>query len=209
MQEYWCYLLNSPVYTGKKCTQPYLQHKILLAQIKDELIKVSLPKDWSETMPSYIDEQQKLEVREKKVFCQNIENKIKEVETKLDKLVTNYLDGIIDQAAYLKKKEEFLKSKLELQQKQSCFGKKDETIFELSRDCVKAALRAEMLASSEDLTEIKSFLKKTHSNRILLAKKVRLQLSAPFSFVSKYRGLHEKTPKVVSEVLGLSKQDLH
>ncbi|MHB8403642.1 MAG: hypothetical protein ACYDCN_16710, partial [Bacteroidia bacterium] len=50
--------------------------------------------------------------------------------------------------------------------------------------------------------------KKTHSNRILLDKKVRINFSTPFGIISKYRALQEKTPKRSNEVLGLSDEEV-
>ena len=52
---------------------------------------------------------------------ENFENQIKEIDGKLDKLVNSFLDGLIEKNMYLKKKDEFLKQKVDLQEKEYTF----------------------------------------------------------------------------------------
>ncbi|MCZ2443952.1 MAG: hypothetical protein LC101_09290 [Flavobacteriales bacterium] len=56
-------------------------------------------------------------------FIQNLDCKFKSVEQKMDKLVNVYLEGKIEN--YLKKRNEMLKEKADLQLKRSDFGQKD------------------------------------------------------------------------------------
>lgn len=52
---------------------------------------------------------------------------MEETEQKLGKLVDNYLDGTIEKATYLQKKEELIKIKTDLYQKKSVLGHKGVT----------------------------------------------------------------------------------
>ena len=174
---------------GTNCSQPYVQDVVLLGQLQAKLSKIALPKSWSEIALSHLEQRQREEVREQQSFCQNIEKQITETEGKIDRLVNNFLDEMIEQDLYLKKKEELLKTKVELQEKLKNFGKKGVVWFELSKNCVKAAHQAETLASTTDLLEIKSFIKKFGSNRHLIQKKVFIDFEKPFDLVSKYRTL--------------------
>jgi DNA invertase Pin-like site-specific DNA recombinase len=193
---------------GVKCSQPYVSDVVLLAQLQAEISKVALPEGWSEIALAHIDKRQQESREQQQSFCQNLQVQIKETEAKLDKLVNSFLDGLIEQETYLRKKEELLKTKVELNGKSKDFGKKGAAWFELSREWVKAASSAGKLASSNDLAEIKSFLKKNGSNRHLRDKKVGLSFVRPFDLLSKYRGLKENTPSLPDGVLVTSREEV-
>jgi site-specific DNA recombinase len=174
---------------GVNCSQPYVQDVVLLGQLQAKLSKIALPKSWSEIALSHLEQRQREEVREQQSFRQNLEKQIIETEGKIDRLVNNFLDEMIEQDLYLKKKEELLKTKVELQEKVKNFGKKGVVWFELSKNCIRAAHQAETLASTNDLFEIKSFIKKFGSNRQLIQKKVQIDFEKPLDLVSKYKAL--------------------
>jgi site-specific DNA recombinase len=174
---------------GVKCHQPYTPDVLLIDQLKEKLSEVALAKDWADFMLTEIELMQKADIVEQRSFCQNLENDIEEIQKKQDKLVNGFLDGIIDPNDYVKKKEELLKSKVQLKDQLNDFGKKGVVWFELSKSFVKAAHQAEKLASSNDLLEIKSFYKKNGLNRILFHKKLGVHFVEPFHLVPKYRAL--------------------
>jgi hypothetical protein len=49
---------------------------------------------------------------------------LSETQAKLDRLVSGFLDGIIDKESYLQKKDELIKQKINLEDKQSDLGKR-------------------------------------------------------------------------------------
>ena len=100
--------------------------------------------------------------------------------------------GTIEKSAYLKKKDELIKLKTETIQKKSSFGQKGKLWLEPLRDWLETTSNANELNSTPDFTEIKSFLEKIGTNRILKDKKVSLDFVAPYSFIPIYKGLAGK-----------------
>jgi hypothetical protein len=170
-----------------KCNQPYLNSKSLVHQLKDELDAVSLPDDWAEIMLAEIEAMERKEVLEQRSFSQNIEQQVLGLDQKTDKLINSFLDGLIEKEAYIKKKDELLKQKVDLQERQRDFWGKGVAWVELTREWVEQAHQAGKLAISDDFFEIKQFVKKIGSNRRVMDKKVQLDVVPPFSFVSAYR----------------------
>ena len=170
-----------------KCNQSYLNSKSLVHQLKEELEAISLPDDWAEIMLAEIEAMERLEVREQRSFSKNLEQQVLELDQKIDKLINSFLDGLIEKEAYINKKDELLKQKVDLQERQRDFGKKDVAWVELTREWVELAHHAGKLALSDDFFEIKQLVKKIGSNRRVLDKKVQLDVVPPFSFVSAYR----------------------
>ena len=170
-----------------KCNQAYVNSKVLIKQLHDKLESIALPEDWAEIILAEIEGMERMEAREKQSFFKNLEQQIKELDEKLDKLINSFLDGLIEKNVYLNKKDELLKQKVELQERQKDFVKKGVLWVELAREWVELAQRAGKLALSNDFLEIKHFVKKIGSNHRVLDKKVLLDVGQPFSLVSEIR----------------------
>ncbi|MHB8402774.1 MAG: recombinase family protein [Bacteroidia bacterium] len=173
----------------KKCGQGYLREDRFISALGEEFQKVALPNEWAEKMLAQIETWGKQYDIDARSFAQNIEKEIKDTDQKLDKLVNAFLDAVIDQKAYLKKKEELIKLKTELNKKKEDFGQKGAFWNEPLREWVNTAHNAGKLALSEDYSQIKSFAEKIGTNRQLLDKKMLFEVAPPFSFISKYKGL--------------------
>ena len=159
----------------------------MIKQLKDKLENIAIPEDWAVILLAEIDRIEKEDVREHRSFSQNLDIRIKELDEKLDKLVNSFLDGLIEKNFYLRKKDELLKQKVDLQEQIKDFGKKGDAWVELARDWVEVARQAGKLAFSNDFLEIKQIVKKIGSNRRVLDKKVLLDVVPPFDLVSEYR----------------------
>ncbi|MEN8203093.1 MAG: hypothetical protein ABFS28_10900 [Bacteroidota bacterium] len=69
---------------------------------------------------------------------------------------------------------------------QDQFQTRDLGWFEPVREWVESAHQAGKLASSEDYSEIKQFIRKIGSNRCLLDRKVHFEVPPPFRLVAEY-----------------------
>ena len=155
-----------------KCSQRYLREDLLADQLKSRLQNVALGDDWAEKMKAQVDVWEKENVLSSQSFAQNLDEKIKETETKLDKLVNAFLDGSIEKETYLVKKDELIKTKTDLNKRKSDFGRKGNNWIEPLRNWIKTAHHAEKLALSNDFYEIKSLTEKIGTNRRLLNREV-------------------------------------
>ena len=74
-----------------------------------------------------------------------------------------------------------------MQERLEDFGKKGLAWVEPVREWLEAAQQAGKLASSQDLSEIKYFIRKIGSNRCLLDREVHWEVPPPFGRISVYR----------------------
>jgi hypothetical protein len=96
-----------------------LREDLLADQLKSRLQNVALGDDWAEKMKAQVDVWEKDNAQSAQSFAQNLEERIKEAETKLDKLVNAFLDGSIEKETYLVKKDELIKTKTDLNKRKS------------------------------------------------------------------------------------------
>jgi len=169
-----------------KCSQRYLREDLLAEQLKSRLQNVALCDDWTEKMKAQVDVWEKENVLSSQSFAQNLDEKIKEAEMKLDKLVNAFLDGSIEKETYLVKKDEFIKTKTDLNKRKSDFGRKGNNWIEPLRNWINTAHHAEKLALSNDFYEIKSLAEKIGTNRRLLSRKTEFEFVRPYDLIPKY-----------------------
>lgn len=105
-----------------KCSQGYVREDKMLAQLREVVQTLILPKSWLEKMNDRVSERERHEQKNLVSFGVQLETQIEETETKLDKLVNGFPNGLIDKESHLKKKDELTKLKIELSQKRSDFA---------------------------------------------------------------------------------------
>ncbi len=173
----------------QKCSQGYLREDLLAEQIKTQLQEISLPDSWSPVVFAQMATWEDEERKNLQVYAQKVEITLAEIQMKLDKLVGGFLDGIIDRAIYLQKKEEYIKAKIDWEQKQKEIGKRGCFWLEPMQEWLETAVHAGKLAVTNDFSQIKSFVEKNGSNRLLKEKKVGVEWSNPFGILLKYKAL--------------------
>jgi hypothetical protein len=104
------------------CKQGYLREDLLVQQLKEQFQKIAIPNDWAENMLKEIELLQKDEQQKTKSKNQNTDLQFKNIEGKMEKLVSGYLEGEIEKTNYLKKKDELLKQKSDLKLKSSSYA---------------------------------------------------------------------------------------
>ncbi|MCK4751132.1 MAG: recombinase family protein, partial [Bacteroidales bacterium] len=170
-----------------RCTQAYVNSVSLEKQLRAKLEAIALPDHWAEIIQAEMESMMRKEAKDQHSFSQNLERRINDLDTKIDKLINTYLEGLIGKETFLKKKNELLERKLDLQERLDDFGKKGLVWVEPVREWLEAAQQAGKLASSQDLSEIKYFMRKIGSNRCLLDREVHWEVPLPFKRISEYR----------------------
>ena len=177
------------------CSQKYLSETELVEQLKQKLSKIALCEDWKEKMLAQVEIWENEAKQSSHIFVQNLENKIKLIDEKLDKLINTFLDNDIEKDTYLKKKDELLQAKIALEQQKIDFGRKGNNWIEPLKEWIISAHQAEKLAFSNDFFEMKSFVKKIGTNHQLFDKKVAWSLKAPYTILASYKKqIGEATP---------------
>ena len=158
-----------------KCSQSYIREEVLADQINKQIQKVSLPPSWADKMIAELEKDKEQEAKDGAVFAQNLKDKIKELEGKLDLLLDAHLDGTISREEYITKKEKIINEKSELAQKLKDFERNGNHWLEPARQFILAAQQAKIIALQENPVAGRDFLKRIGSNRFLLSQKVAIE----------------------------------
>ena len=84
------------------------------------------------------------------------------------------------------KKDEFIKTKTDLNKRKSDFGRKGNNWIEPLRNWINTAHHAEKLALSNDFYEIKSLTEKIGTNHQLFNKIIEWKLKIPYAILREY-----------------------
>lgn len=173
----------------RRCGQSYLQEKDLVSQLHARLQTISLPERFTNWM---LEEIKKWEQEEKAISGSEIEqlsDKIKTNEKRMNKLVSTYLDGDIPKDIYLKQKDAFMRSSLVLEEKKKAVLSGRNSWVEPLREWVLDTKQATFLSETADYQQIKSFVQKIGTDPSVRDKTAHFATSVPSQFVAQRRAL--------------------
>ena len=134
--------------------------------------KVSLSSQDTEKVLRELSKNEQKAREDSKVFVENLKSELVEVETRLDKLLSAYLDEVITSEEYAAQKQKMLDQRVELKEKIREIEDKGASWLEPARAWIKSLNQADKLLSSGDKSEMTTFLKQIGSNHILFDKSV-------------------------------------
>ena len=169
------------------CSQSYIQEKDLVSQILIRLQTISLCDAYTDWMLEQVAEWEREKISASQSEVQNLTNKIKASEARLENLVSAYLDGDIPKEIYLKKKDEAMRATAVLKAKMKDFERGGNNWVEPLREWVMDTKQAAFLSSSADLKEIRSFVQKIGTNHTVRDKTAHFSVPVPSQFVAKRR----------------------
>src|SRR3989338_5407761 len=150
------------------CEQKYVREEIITSQVRTELQKVSLPHDWANWMIAENEKDRKSETQSSEVFSQKTKDEISLLDSKIEKLMTAYLENALSLDEYRDAKSALVGSKQLLKEKLSAFEQKAHNRFELTDKFLKASINNMELANEGIPEEFLREFKKVGSNfRIL------------------------------------------
>ncbi len=171
----------------KNCSQRYLREDKLVFQLKERLQEISLPDDWIIYMTQKTDEWEKEVKVSSGSAVGQIKNREREIQQKLDRLITLYLDGDIPKESYLAKKDELLKEKVSLARKiDSARGERNNWVEPL-REWILDIKKATQLISSDDFFEISCYFKKVGTNLQLRDQSISVSFCPPTEFAFSHK----------------------
>ncbi len=173
--------------TKKKgfCAQPYVQEFALAALFKTLLQSVSLPPEEIEAMEKQINDWEHESISSRSSVVQNLKTKLSQTKTKLDKLVSLYLDGDIERDLYLTKKDILLRQKTKFEESLGDFGQRGKNRLEPLRSFVLSLKEAEKLAKTEEYTQWREFFRSIGSNPELRNKTMSINWNELWDFTAK------------------------
>ena len=154
------------------CSQKYIREEILTEQVKSFLQKVSLPSQDTEKVLRELDKDEQKAKTDSHAVLQNIKGEIADIGTKLDKLLSAYLDEIVSAEEYAAQKQKLLSRKVGCKEEINEIENGSVSWLEPARAFVKSLNNATELVRSGDKSGITTFLKQIGSNHILFDKSV-------------------------------------
>src|SRR3989337_1792554 len=129
------------------CEQKYVREEIITSQVRTEIQKVSLPLDWANWMIAENAEDRQSETQSSEIFSQKTKAEISLLDSKIEKLMTAYLENALSLEEYRDAKSALVGSKQLLKEKLSAFEKKSHNRFELTDKFLKASINNMELAN--------------------------------------------------------------
>ena len=136
---------------------------------------------------------EKLEREEKQqsqsadAFAEANRKNIFALQEKLDKLLEGYLDNLIDEDTYKRKKESLVQQKIALKGEQNTLLRKRRAWWnEPVRDYINTLIYAGKIASEQSPQEIAHFAQKIGTNRLISEKIVSWDFAPPFDFTAQF-----------------------
>lgn len=190
---YRYYRCSKKLHTPQKCTQSYLRDDLLSGQLNELLLNVTISDEEAADAKKLISYWEQNAASTSLNFAQELNEKLKATELKLDKLVDTFLEGNIEKETYLNKKEELVKMKMNLSAKKQTLGQKGNNWIEPLKELVELAHSAGKQDPTKDFIPIKSLSEKIGTNRKLVDKKVVWKYQPVWQILRNYKA----NPKVV------------
>ena len=123
--------------------------------------------DWTAKILNELEKDKNGAVQSSRPDRQKIERDINNIDDKVSKLIDLHLDGTVSAEEYIKKKEELLNKKKDLQERLLFFGGRDDNWFERAKDFVTDLNRIGCALQEGNLELQREYLEKIGSNFIL------------------------------------------
>ncbi len=170
-----------------KCSQGYIREEVLASQLKEQLQTISLSDVYTDYLLAKVNEWEQEENGTSQSEVQCLADNLKENETRMDKLVSTYLDSDIEKVAYIKQKDKIMRDSLTLKSKLKDTKRGRKNWVEPLREWVMDTKQATFLSSSTDLQAIRSFVQKIGTNPRVLDKTAHFSVPSPCCFVATRR----------------------
>jgi site-specific DNA recombinase len=182
-----------------KCLEPAVTQADLTEQLTGILHSYALPKSWAQTLETMLAEDERRAEQSSGVFISKAQERINNLQGKLQRLLDGYLDQDIDQTTYRAKQAELMSKKKSLEEQIGKLTLATGSWVEPMRQWLKQAVSLCEIAKSGSYADIKqTFLEMDGLNLFLKTKKAQ-PTAAQSSFLppeniwSALRATKEKT----------------
>ena len=152
-----------------KCEEPCIRQEALDEQITPLLQKFSLRSDWADSLLNQLERETTKSAHSSLAFVQEINEKVKADENKLQRLLDSYLEQDIDREAYLVKKATLLSEKKTLTEKMTRLEQKRTGWVEPMRNWINKAAELPKIARESDLFRKKVAAKEIFGSNLVLS----------------------------------------
>ena len=180
----------------KNCSQPYVREEVVTEQVATALTSFTIPDDWANWMIGELQLDRERDAADAASSEGAIKEEIRLVETKLDRLMTGYLDQLFGPEEYKLSKNRILAEKHDLMQRRAAFVTSRESRFEPAIRFINRVKQAKIVALGGDAAAQRDFLKSVGSNLNVFDREVRFEARGAWKVVGRQRvlGAYEKAP---------------
>ena len=167
-----------------KCSQnTFTREEKIFEQVKKEIQKVSLPDNAAEKMIEELRKEKSKTTQSSTSFAQKTKAKIINIDRKLERLMSAYLENALTLEEYQVAKNKLVGRKQVLKNKKACFEQNRHNWFELAIKFIKYAKYAGILAKTKNLENQRDFFKKLGSNFQILDQKLIFDFKNPWKIL--------------------------
>ncbi|MFZ1801656.1 MAG: recombinase family protein, partial [Candidatus Saccharimonas aalborgensis] len=116
---YYTYYHCTKKCKGVKCPEPHIRAELLDEQLSSLLNEYALPDTWHKALSTMLDTDGQNAERTSGVFIAQMQTKIANLQSKLQRLLDSYLDQDVEHETYLQKKAELMSEKKSLEEQSS------------------------------------------------------------------------------------------
>ena len=152
-----------------KCGESCIRQEVLDKQISSLLQKVSLRPDWAEKLQIRLEKDKTQSAKSVSAFVQGSQEKIKVIQTKLQRLLDGYLEQDIDREIYRVEKTKLLSEKKSLDEQNIKLEQKQNDWLEPMENWIKVASNLEKIARDSNLFNKKVAAEQVFGSNLRLA----------------------------------------
>jgi hypothetical protein len=168
-EHYYTYYHCTKKRKGFKCLEPCIRQEKLDEQISSLLQKVSLRPDWAEKLNTRLEKDKTKSAQFVSAFVQEAGEKIKVIQTKLQRLLDGYLEQDIDREIYRVEKAKLLYEKKSLDEQNIKLEQKQNDWLEPMENWIKVASNLEKIARDNNLFAKKVIAEQVFGSNLRLA----------------------------------------
>ena len=162
----------------------YLRDEKFHAEVKRNVQLATLPEEWTERFLAKVDAWDVEATAEAKSRANQLKSELNTIKSRIDRLNTGFTDGSLDLQEFKELKNPLVAQKVELEQKISNLEQGKAQLLEPVKNWIFQANQPEKWAIEDNWLEMKSFLKKACSNRILKGQTLTMTFREPWNYLA-------------------------
>src|SRR5258706_10643460 len=177
----------------RDCSQPFVREESIQDQVAAAVGLMALPPEWADWMIGELEAEQTQDTKSYEQSVQAINDDMQSLDTKLDRLLTAYVEGDIAADEYRKAKGRLVHEKQQLTDRLTATQDNRAKRFEPAIRFIKEAKQAGILASGTNPIASRDFLRKNGSNLTLENRKLKWQPRDAWQLIVDYGSFAQPT----------------
>ena len=165
-----------------KCSQRYVREADLAKQLRKSVCSITIPSEWKEKWLALLEQDKQQESVKAIENTALTETELQTTEIKLSKLLDTYLDGVVNEEDYKKKKNQLFNTKLNLQEQIEKIKQQGSSWLEPLEHFIMSAFQAQKIAQEKnDFESLATFVRSACSNFFLIDQKLTYNYNLGYS----------------------------